>query len=672
MADGDELKPRVLKQVKLSAVGVEIIGIIVLVFAFFLLAKHHIIELPELFACQIPVLDMSSGAMDPELSLDENIGKICDANIIIKLAAVVSLPYLFLCILLISSPLKSSPVMYFFKTYLLNEEGGQPKFHEAMRLILFSRAALPFYYAYFYCGYYGFVLGLHPLMNLSFSLAGFSSLLLVLEVFQKSDLVWEERISGLRIYMKDEKLAKVIKEKNRWCNKTADKLGMGKIGPIIGLLLWGFLTINVLRDGMPPKDYDEVVYQRPSPAWEDNAYFALAGLDAPEDVEDFYNYGREEAIYNSRVFMRYKEELGVPFHDVPEVAYSLYQPGRKDGGLRFDAGDLDKWWCLYNIEAKESASDCPDKEEVLALIDKNTELWRRFRELPSYSFFSIPDVFIGDYYSGQDLIGLARLNAVYILDLQEKGHSDEAIREWRRYWDLYLKMLHTHTNMVEKVVFLVLTGVQFDVLEMLLYNEPDLAIQYGDQIKEALDITDVNFFRAGFLIADEWRGLETYMLGTMGSMPYHRRLMRQCIAEYERVGKLSADEYLRHYDHKMCMDIYPRDNEFVVSLISPGNPITNIIQYLLMGGVVKGGEIIANMHEAISDYKKVIVAIELIRNKVAPENVQSYVDEMGEDYFDPITKAPFLWNDEKQVLYTPNIDDPTLEPLRTFRVRLVQ
>ena len=323
--------------------------------------------------------------------------------------------------------------------------------------------------------------------------------------------------------------------------------------------------------------------------------------------------------------------------------------------------------------AKESSSSCVSKGDVLNLIDANPELWRRFRELPAYESFSIPDLFLESYYSGEDLIGLAKLNNVYIIDLQAQGHSKQAMDEWQRYMELYLKMVSEPSSLVDKAVFLVALGGQFSVLETLLYNDQQLAIEYGSEVHELLDINHVAFFGAGEIIANDWRITEPLMLPFLGSVPYQKRLMYKCIEEYQRIADLPAGDYLQMQDHRFCEEQYSIDPNvwFIRSFSGPGNFVSNLIHNLLMGGMLKGGKMIGNMHKGISDYKMAIIAVELIKNEVSSDNVQDYLNAMPEAYWNPITKGPFLWDEGKQMLYYANVENPDLAPPRTFKVNLI-
>jgi hypothetical protein len=666
------------KNLKTGALVTELAVIIVAIMAMHVLMELRVIHLP-ISSCNLPIYKPevvgTTDSLDMGDSWDDIADTVCKVNTFAKMVGYIGFPYLLLCALMIASPLKRTPTMFYTGTYLLNEKGEKPQFHEALKLVLFSLGLLPIYVAYAYFFYHDFAVTMHQLFNMSFLFGGAGAFFLFLEVFRKSDLTADEQASGLRYHLiekKEEGLKKRNEKRVKWYNKPAYSVVGYKVVVTLRFLIFGFFAINVMREVGPPKDYNEIIYKRPATVWKDNAYFALAGLDAPADVQNFYEFGRQEVIYHSGRYTRFKKEIGVPYvDDVPESDFSL-KPDDISERLAFDDGGLELWGCFNNIAENLSLEDCSDKDKILELINANSQVWERFCTLPDYSVFSLPDKSLEeDFYSGSEFIDLARLNVIYILDLQAQGRSAQAMEEWLRYMDLYLKIINEPSNMVEKAVFLVVLGIQYHALEPLLYNDPGLVISYGDRVQKLFDITDVNYFGAGDLLANDWRVLEPAMLSPTGVVHHHRKLLYKCVEENKTLASLPADEYFKMQDFELCHGIYGDiGDDMLTSVVSPGNPISNIIYYLVMGGVVKGGEIIANMYRFVADMKMATVAVELIRNDVAPEGVEDYLKTMPETYWNPITKSPFSWDEEKQQLYYFNPTDNKGTSVRSFHVNL--
>lgn len=226
---------------------------------------------------------------------------------------------------------KDDPIPLSFGCLFLNEKGEKPQFHETFKLVFFSMNLLPLYFLFIYWYHTGFALNLHQSANISFLFAGLVATVLFIETFLGSaERVWDERVSGLRFHLtekKNEKIAKLAEKQNRGYCRFFYKIRWFEIGALFAFIIWGSLAFNVLRQGLPPEGYDEFLYKREAPVWENNAYFVLAGLDAPKEVTDYYEYGLQEVVYNSERFARHKKKTGIPYtHDVPDIEITLYEP----------------------------------------------------------------------------------------------------------------------------------------------------------------------------------------------------------------------------------------------------------------------------------------------------------------------------------------------------------
>jgi hypothetical protein len=558
--------------------------------------------------------------------------------------------------------------------YLENQRGEKPEFLEALKLILFGNRFIPLYFLYFYFAYYDFSLTLHDQWRIGLLTAFLACALRVMdECHPISEITWDERVSGLRFKLTEKaqrKFNKRVEKNYKWFStKIAFKLSKYKIAPITALLVFGFLAFNLVREGSTPENYDQYLYQRPATAWEDNAYFGLAGLDAPAAVQDFYTYGRAKAANDSSKYVAYKKRIGIPFtNDVPNIDHSLAQEEGAKPIHFINEGD-DNWACIFNIEAIKSNQTCPAASDALKKIQDNQTLWTRFNTLPDYKNFSIPDQFIDPSYDVTDLLSLAKLKAVSIIDLQNNGQSDAAVSEWARYMKLYLSMVETSSSLVHKATFLVLVTMQFDVIETLLYNEPSLALSHGDTIKQTLDVQNVNAFHADTLIADDWRILEPWWLGAMGRMPYQQRLTYACFEENKRIADLPAKQFFEKKGHDMCPEQYPEDYNILKAFVQPGDPVTNIIQNIIMGGIVKGYGLIQNMHYQIADFKMATLGINIIQKDIRSEDTQDYLNASPENLQNPLTQLPFLWDEREGKIYYEDPDSTAKKSHRAFHLK---
>lgn len=682
----EEYKQHKIKMAKSGALAWDIVAVWLITVLLYMLFQSQLISLTG-FECAIPYFEPYSpdGEID---SWAENVETFCESNFIVKMGGHVMVCYLFIAALFISSSIRATPVQYLtarvgsglvVDKYYTTKNGKTPLFHEALHLLIVSRYFFPLFLLYIYFVYHDFKTGLYHGGALWATIALVIGLKLY-EQFNGSNLSWDERFSGLRVNLtKDaiEHLEKQASKSRKWCNRFFYKIEMfferTQIGNIIFFAVLVIFTFNFVRDINPPENYDEVVYQRTAPVWNDNAYFALAGLDAPQNISDFYEYGRQRVIFHAERWADFKNKIPVPYvHDVPKAKYTLFMPYEPVTELKFDKGSIENWDCLYDFDTRENISVCPSMQDIMALRDKNTALWQRFLTMADYKSFSKPDHFMDKTFDGSNLISLAQLHAAYLVHLQSQGQTDKAVREWIKYTKLYKNMVSTHSGMVMKAVFLVVFNIHKSVLEVLLYNDPTIALSYKDEIEDVINIQDVSFFRAGDLIADDWRELEPIFLPTMGMGANQKRKMMVCFSENQELATMSAEKYMNKTDERICMDEFPDNTNHLMlrALADAGNPVANLIHYLLMGGVLKGDTLIKSMHHGIADFQMAKVAMELISNNINSRDAQHYLDNMPQAYWNPITEKPFLWDQQKGWLYYPNTEDPSLEPNRMFRVNL--
>ncbi len=406
----------------------------------------------------------------------------------------------------------------------------------------------------------------------------------------------------------------------------------------------GFMAFNALNVGERPVDYDRYVYKSAQEMhWRDNAYFALSGLNAPENVEDFYIYGLQHAHYYARRFEAVKKKHGIPFtRDVPDIDNPINKDDieNRSGGIEDDT----RWDCFYKLpRPKDDVSSCDNvsAQDLDTFIAQNTVKWTRFDALPNYTHFALPDTFLASSWKGQDLIKLAQVKAAEIVILARRGDQPRAVSEWIRFMALYQKMVGAQTNMVEKAIFMIPLSHHIQTIETLLYEHPDIALNYSEPIKDVLTVQSLHDFRGDFLLRDDWRTIGTWIDIHLGDMPHKKRAIYECMKEREQIANLSDREMLEGLDRKSCKDLQMDDFWPLRSFTSSGEPISNIIWELLISGILKGRELVTNMHY-------MAVKVDLLRLTLDVVNDRVSLASLPE---------PYLWDGEKGVIYYPQMTD---------------
>lgn len=665
----DERKQRKIDYLKRNGLSVDIFSIFLTVW----LIWHASIgfQLINPFDHCSPEIFIPHG-VDENDELVETTWNMCANAVGAKILLCVILSYISLCAALIASPLKSTPILYFSGIYFLGQDGQRPSLLEGIRLMLFSRYFLPVYMGLLYAFLHDFTLNVNELWSINILVITLFSALQLFERVYKPELTCDERVSGLRFHFTEKKHVSIDKQLKRYHKKFYDPydgafffISRLIIFEILLFLVMSYFTFNVLREGSAPVDYAEIVYERDAPDWENNAYFALAGLDAPKEIYDHYEYGREKVIFHAARYAEFLKKVTIPYtHAVPHISYSLFQPDKEEQKLSFDKDNFENIDCFYDLEIQASNSSCPSIETTRDVMNKNKLVWNRFKTILNYQNFTIPDHYLNEAFDLSLFSNLVRLNAAYILYLQSQNEPERAMQEWLRYTKLYLQMASTRTNLVNKAFFLVALNIQMKALEAFLYHDPDLAQRHGDEIQDLLNIKALDYFQMDSLMADDWRLIEPQTWTLSGGSNYRNEIYR-CFEENKRIAHLPPSEILKA--DKFCKTGLNED-ELWLSLQQSGIFFTNLTYNFLRHGLDKGVSLVKNAQYKIVEFRVISAAIELIRNKVPSGAAQGYLNALPENLQDPFNNQPFMWDAENQEIYYTTLKGTDDE--RTFRFKV--
>ncbi len=633
-----------------------------IVYAVFFCLKHGILGLSTA-QCDNPLMQMPSDVLDIMGGIAETTNHLCVSAIAIELSWAFIVPYIMICICMIAGRHQTTPVSYFRGLYFTNEKGERPTFRQAATLMLGNVFIFPIILCLLYWQITGAQQSMDSVFNIMYIFIAYSYALGVYRYFSNTPITINERLSGLRIHLTDKTKNKIeqqaSKRKTRWLHIVSYYLGLGI--HILAAIFFILIAVNILRQGSAPADYEQYLYAREQTQWDDNAYFALTGLDAPVDIENAYLYGKERAIYTARIFSTYKAENNLPHEtNIPQIALSLYTPKEADKNEINRLDEQEDWHCLVDMRAQEQTSACPNKSHILDLIPQNKILWDRFLQMAEYKHFSIPDISISTNINGRAIWTLSNIHSVYVLDLIDQNKKEEAVREWQRFMVLYRKMINASGPISDKAVYIGMLKTKLRLLEIMLNHAPDLAVTYKHEITNALNLHGIDKFRASHVIADDWRGIEPLILPALGANQYQRQRLYACFIENKNLATLPALIFFKQDQKTICENALPRFDNFTRHiLIEPGNFMTNIIYNLLYGGLDTGVSFVANMHHIVAESKMALVAVNILHDRITPSGIPDYLQKTPTDLYNPITQAPFLWDSENARLYynDPYYDD---------------
>ncbi|MEC7276895.1 MAG: hypothetical protein VXV96_11290 [Bdellovibrionota bacterium] len=424
--------------------------------------------------------------------------------------------------------------------------------------------------------------------------------------------------------------------------------------PSYGLLLLFcvFGLIQAIRVPEQNPAYQEALYGGTEPVWEDNIYFAMQGLSAPEDIEDFYKYGEVFAHKRFRAFRSMKRRSGVSeefLYDVPEMEYGSIDTN-KDKLIKVN-DDWKKLSCIYNLREIKNDS-CASISDVPKYIDMNVTLWERYNQIPEMGgVYKTPPQLLGGELD--NYLEMAELKAAHIIYLAENEQPEAAMKEWLRFMGLYRAMAKDHNSMVMKSIMAVHMQRFIKTLETLLYLSPELAISFDKSILNVLKV-DKNIFNEQDMLAADWGQIEPYSLGALGNQNAMQNKLHVCIEAFRNLALKSVEDFPYATEKlKLC----PIDQTnlathkyLIEAALTPGIMRANIINVLLMPGVLKGQGLIERMKILEVEFLQAKLAVKVLSEGVLSEKIESYISEIGSEYHNPIEGAPFKWNPKEQAL----------------------
>ncbi len=293
--------------------------------------------------------------------------------------------------------------------------------------------------------------------------------------------------------------------------------------------IYSFLSVQLLR--LPALDdrYLPLVYEEAAPVWSDNMYFALEGVFAPADVEDFRNYGFQKALARFMFYEDLKQLSGIPYtYDAPRERFDteIVRPREE---LRINSDQWAELRCLYKLDSVSHRS-CASVEEFQTYIDQNRIVWDRFNNVYDDGFqYDAPPQSMR--IRSQGLLKLVELKATDIVLRARMGKGKEATEEWIKYMKLYRMMGQDRSGNIQKAVVVSIFGVHMNALRSLFLASPEKIKAYDQKLRSVLSY-DQNLFRNEFLLLDSMSSNEPVFTGLFGNANLYRNEFLDCHTAY--------------------------------------------------------------------------------------------------------------------------------------------
>lgn len=427
----------------------------------------------------------------------------------------------------------------------------------------------------------------------------------------------------------------------------------------------GFVVLQILR--VPPVDaaYVRALYAVREPVWENNAYIALHGMNAPVDEADWYGHGRWLVYREYKAWEHMKRRAGLM--DAKDGSHAESYTSSMEI-MTLIPRDEDEWknlGCLYDLRAKYE--NCASGRDVKTYIRAYPELWARFNTIPDYPVYkAVPQL---EGARAQNIIHLAQLKAADIVLQADGGTPEAAWREWKRFMPLYRRMVEEPDSAVFRAVSAIALGIHVMALEVVLNRHPALAVAHADEII-ALLVVEGDALGAETLLADDVVLVEPLVLPYTGNVNAMRNGLYDCLAAFETMARRPLHE-LPFDDYKLSCG--PADESFgeltMESLYKPGFFISNLIYEIPISGLVAGARLFPSARLQDVKMRMMALGVTMMRDGVTAQDVPAYLAAAPERFQNPITRAPFLWDAQTKELYF-ETSPPSGPDRRFFRLPL--
>lgn len=592
---------------------------------------------------------------------------------------------------LLMSPWKATIGMKLNGLYLTSSSEQRPSLIQTLKFFVFSPVYLPLICLNAYVWFSREPLGLYNTVTAGILYTGGTAILIsIYALLFGSVLNARRKLTGLETkitYKHAEKLKKMSSRKElylkRWLTPLTYK-DKGILVIYLGIFLY-FPILFVSNYLIPPSSNYSSYIPYEIDWGDDNAFFALSGLSAPKEITNSYEYGRSFAYKEFLMMENIKKEVGIPYlFDIPPAAnfhkFTFDQPGIEFHQLKGARGINKYFDCLFDFEEIGPSQECGTPEDLETSKRLNAIIWERFNDIPNYSKFSTPPptpdeinlteylamtpghgyLFLNDFtfnkypLRGEVVIELARLKAADIIQMQRQGKSEEALKEWLKFMKLYRQMTESKASIELKGVYLIIFGIHADILETLLYNDPELAKSFSDNIESALNPQGLQAFNGAAMMGDHYASFELTMMYETGKSTGIQNRINDCINLTANLPNLTAKEFFTVDISNLCPSLQyddPGDIMKNISLTTQGNPVVNYLWAGMYRSHLIGTEFFGLMHARDAQLRMMVLGTQILSQNIPSDEIDEFVRNAPRELQNPIDESPFHWNAQNSYLW---------------------
>lgn len=362
---------------------------------------------------------------------------------------------------------------------------------------------------------------------------------------------------------------------------------------------------------------------------ETNAAVGISGLDAPINADPI-KFGRV-AIDNF---------FDIKIESKPKIKDTLQFVGiAKDDIVDCNLPDA------VEIETEK----CTRISEVGKLIDENQILLKRYANL--YELHDWQEEVSGN---GQNLITINKLLSAKIKWLILNKNYDEAYAVWRDNHIFISRVLSKENIMISRAIFLVLDGVNLQSLENLLFNSPEIASKYHQELSLLLKPQGLARYNIKNMLRADYLFFNSHLLNTEEAKKnMHVEYMRNKIYRFhldflnkagqpESTLTESQRELIQKYN-------YATIKTFLTAFLPHG--LSRILSNISIVGQARGLHLVKSMHSKSAMINAIILRIKAQQQHIDAAYIQTFLNNAGKEYDCPFTERPMAWDAAKRTIY---------------------
>ena|GEM_PF-5583862 len=415
-----------------------------------------------------------------------------------------------------------------------------------------------------------------------------------------------------------------------------------------------------------------------------NGFIALQGLNAPSDINDSYTWARDKYYASFLALHELKRQgkflAALPPADIKLNIHPDFEEAKKSPFSFSDFNSDDIAFACGSLQEKNKigSTPCLTREKIDELKKTYATEWKRFEQLPSYNTCTyIPKAHMSSLMNPQTFIDLTRLKSTDLFYKALDGKTDAAINEWAGYMNFFRKCLSGNQD---DIVLSALYAINFNIilysLNDILLEKPKSVTAHQHLINMALQPLDETILVTPYLVTNDYLSMASAIMAAQSSIeksehniyeslpklfglayPSNGFLkdLQNCANKQKAFLQQPISQYVDRQYLIYCNKEFPKDissSDFWTKVATTsGNPISNLINYFLVSGVLRSDDLAKNMRHTQGLMIMSRLGIDLAQREIPTEQLQSEINLAPPSLYDPFTNKPFRYDNDQHALY---------------------